>query len=241
MLIENLETPVGEIVRENFRAASIFQKHGIDFCCGGKQSISHACEKHNVEPAEIMRDLASLSEGHGEVQNYNAWELDFLIDFIVNNHHSYVRNMLPVISQHAEKVASVHGANHPENIRIAALFNQVHQDLEPHMFKEEQILFPYIKQMVAVQREGTEFGGSRFGTVRNPIGMMEMEHETVGKILAEIRMLGNDLTPPEDACTTYRVLYKELDEFERDLHRHIHLENNILHPKAIAMETQLIG
>lgn len=242
MTIETLDMKIGDIVREDFRTASVFQTYGMDFCCGGGQSLESACAKSGVDAAVVARELEAVSSTHDAmVPDFKAWRPDVLIEHIVSVHHAYVARMLPVVLAHAQKVGSVHGANHPETIRIAELFTAVANELEHHMFKEEQVLFPYIVHMVKAKAGEASYGGAHFGTVRNPIRMMEAEHESAGTALAEIRAISGGLVPPADACTTYRVLYQELDAFERDLHQHIHLENNILHPRAIELETELLG
>jgi regulator of cell morphogenesis and NO signaling len=166
--------------------------------------------------------------------------LDFLIDHIVNIHHSYVAESLPIILEYSNKVATVHGHHYAEVIEINKLFTEAANELAEHMKKEELILFPFIKQLIKANREGTLAPQPPFGTVNNPINMMEAEHETVGDIFKKIAKLTKNYTPPEDACNTFRALYASLDEFEQDLHQHIHLENNILHPKGIVLENKLL-
>jgi regulator of cell morphogenesis and NO signaling len=171
--------------------------------------------------------------------NPGSWKPDFLIDYIINKHHRYVEKMLPIIFMHSQKVAEKHGANHPETDSIAELFAGIKDELEVHMQKEERMLFPYIKRILELGESGEEVPFPPFGTIENPVRVMELEHETAGKLMAEINSLSSGFTPPGDACTTYKVLYQELKEFESDLHVHIHLENNILFPKAIELEKSL--
>lgn len=233
-------TTIRDIVAGDFRTAAVFQKFGLDFCCGGGKSIDDACREHGVDPHLLLSELEDVlvSPSNG-TPKFIAWDPDFLIDYIVNNHHRYVRETIPIIARHTQKVAAVHGGRHPETIRIAHQFAQTARDLELHMRKEEEILFPYIKRLVQAEKEGDRVGLPPFGSVRNPIRMMEAEHLTAGDEMAEIRELSNGYTPPEDACMTYRVSYQELEQFEDDLHRHVHLENNILFPKAIELELRL--
>jgi regulator of cell morphogenesis and NO signaling len=231
---------LAEIVTDNIRSAIVFEEFGLDFCCRGNRTLTDACKEKNIEFEKVMNQLADLSgnsNGHNQV---NEWSLDFLIDYIMNNHHQYVRRMIPVITLHADKVASVHGKNHPETIRIADLFLAVREELEMHMMKEERILFPQIKQMVLNQNENSQFFPPPFGTIQNPIRMMEFEHTSAGDALYQIRELSNNYSHPEDACNTFKALYSEMKEFEEDLHKHIHLENNILFPKAFELEIQLL-
>ncbi len=236
-----VEKTLAEIVTDNIRSAIIFEEAGLDFCCKGKRSLRDACAEKNVDVQKIVTELANLSDTGNGKQNANDWQLDFLVDYIINNHHQYVRRMIPVVTLHADKVASVHGKNHPETLSIADLFLAVREELEMHMMKEERILFPQIKQMVLTQKENSQFFPPPFGTIQNPIRMMEFEHTSAGDALYQIRELSNNYSHPEDACNTFKALYSELKEFEEDLHKHIHLENNILFPKSITLEAELLG
>jgi regulator of cell morphogenesis and NO signaling len=227
---------IRDIVAENFRAAAVFQKYGIDFCCRGNRLVTDACAEQGLSPDAIFNDLAKIKTEGDTVPRFNAWEPDFLIDYILNNHHQYIRVMLPVLYLHTKKIAAVHGERHPELIEVASYFAKIGQELEMHMHKEEQVLFPYIKSLVASRRAGMTPAAPPFGSVRNPIAMMEAEHQTAGDEMAIIRTLTNNYALPDDACTTYRVTFQELQEFEQDLHRHVHLENNILFPKAVVLE-----
>ena len=198
-------------------------------------------QKKNVDVQKIVDELANLSDNGSGTQNVNDWQLDFLVDYVMNTHHQYVRRMIPAITLHADKVASVHGNNHPETLQIADLFLAVREELQMHMMKEERILFPQIKQLVLTQKENGQYLPPAFGTIQNPIRMMEYEHTSAGDALFQIRELSNNYSHPEDACNTFKALYSELKEFEEDLHKHIHLENNILFPKAIELEAELMS
>jgi len=232
---------LAEIVTDNIRAAIVFEEYGLDFCCKGNRALSDACADKNINVQKIVNELANLSDSDKGTQNVNDWQLDFLVDNIMNNHHQYVRRMIPVISLHTDKVASVHGQNHPETLQIADLFLAVRDELEGHMMKEERVLFPQIKQMVLNQKENSQFFPPPFGTIQNPIRMMEYEHTNAGDALQQIRELSNNYSFPEDACNTFKALYSELKEFEEDLHKHIHLENNILFPKSVELEAELLN
>ncbi len=227
---------VAEVVSENIKASNVFKKHGIDFCCGGGISIEKACKKNNVDFSTLERDLAVIDESPNRSYDYNNWDLNFLMDHIIHVHHTYVKESLPIILQYAEKVATVHGHHYEEVIKVNELIKEVATDLGAHLKKEELVLFPFIKRLIKADKEGKSLEKAHFSTVNNPINMMEDEHETVGDIFKTIAQLSNNYRPPEDACNTFRALYANLDEFEQDLHKHIHLENNILHPKAIALE-----
>jgi regulator of cell morphogenesis and NO signaling len=227
---------VAEVVTYNIKTADIFKKHGIDFCCGGGISIKKACEKKNISYTELEQELSLVNNPVSNAYNYDNWKLDFLVDHIENIHHSYVEENTGLVLQYAAKVAKVHGHHYTEVVEINKLFIEVAQELAAHMKKEELILFPFIKQLVKADKEGLKVNQPHFGTVNNPIAMMEEEHENAGDIFKDIKKLSNNFTPPEGACNTFKALYAKLDEFEQDLHQHIHLENNILFPKAILLE-----
>lgn len=235
MIITDNNT-VAEVVTHNIKTADVFKKHGIDFCCGGGITIKKACEKKNISYEVLEQELALINNPASKAYNYDSWKLDFLVDHIENIHHSYVAENTPLVLQYAAKVAKVHGHHYVEVVEIDRLFNIVAQELASHMKKEELILFPFIKQLVKADKEGVKVNPAHFGTVNNPIEMMEDEHENAGDILKEISKLSNNYTAPEGACNTFKALYAKLEEFENDLHQHIHLENNILFPKAIKLE-----
>jgi regulator of cell morphogenesis and NO signaling len=231
-----LEKTLSDIVTENYQAARVFEKYGLDFCCGGKKQFGKACSEKGVNPEALVEEIQKPYSAAERTLRFNEWELDFLIDYIVNNHHQYVREMIPVVSAHVEKVAAVHGENHPETVDVAKIFGIIYKDLKQHMMKEEQILFPYIKYMVKAKQNNIPAEAPYFGQVAKPIKMMEAEHQAAGDGFEAIRKLTNDYTLPEDACNTFKAAYKELKEFEEDLHKHVHLENNILFPKSIELE-----
>lgn len=233
------ENTVASYVTENIKTAHVFKKHGIDFCCGGSITLAKACEKAGVNLAELEKDLLATEEKIPRNLNFNSWELDFLSDHIVHFHHSYVEESIPLIYQYSAKVAKVHGQHNPELIEIQQLFSQVANELGAHLKKEELVLFPFIKKLVEAERGNIPVPKAAFGTVDNPIKMMEAEHEEAGEIMKKISALSGQYAPPEHACNTYRAFYAKLDEFEQDLHQHIHLENNILFPKALKLERQL--
>lgn len=235
------ERTVGDVVKEDYSSAVVFKRFGIDFCCGGGRSIETACAKAGVEYEELERALRAAAGSRNGEPDPTGWELDFLSDYIVNQHHSYVRENLPVLEQFTAKLARVHGERHPELKDIAALVTALSAEMEQHMFKEERILFPYIAVLVKAKKEGGNPGHPPFGTVRNPIRAMEHEHDHAGALMKQIRELSGDYVPPEDACTTYRVAYAKLEEFEQDLHRHVHLENNILFPGATEIEETTVA
>lgn len=233
---------IRELVREDHRAAAVFEKYSIDFCCRGDKVLDAACADRGVDLAPVLKELSQL-KGIADSEGFrpDEWDLDALADFIVNNHHRYVTRVVPVISAHIDKLLSVHGENHPELSEIAARFHMVAEELAHHMYKEENVLFPYIKTLAFAARNGRIVDAPPFGTIRRPVQMMEDEHRSAGDAISSIRNASNGFLLPADACETYRVTYLELEDFERDLHQHIHLENNILFPKAINLENTLLS
>lgn len=230
-------TTIGEIVSGDYRAAAVFQKYGIDFCCGGQRTVEDACRAKQIDATEVLGDVArECAATDADAPQYATWEPSALVAYIISKHHAYVRKALPAIAAHTQKLASVHGPNHPELLQVDRLFAGVATEMTSHMMKEERILFPFIVEL----QEATERGGPApfipFGTVANPIHMMEEEHESAGGTMARIRELTSNYTVPADGCTTYRVGLQELEAFEQDLHAHVHLENNILFPKALKLE-----
>ena len=227
------ERPVNEFVTDDFRTAAVFEKYGIDFCCRGDKSVAKACAEQGIKVEELLREIQeTLTATTSAAPNFDAMDLDVLAAHIVETHHRYVREMSPSILKHTAKVASVHGANHPETIKIRDAFERIMAELVPHMHKEEMVLFPMIAQLAQAKRTSVAL---RNGMISGPISVMRAEHDGVGQELALIRELSNQFTLPEDACGTYRVTFQELAEFERDLHEHIYLENAILFPKALEL------
>jgi regulator of cell morphogenesis and NO signaling len=230
---------VREVVLELPQAARVFEKLKIDYCCGGDTPLGEACATAGVEVANLERMLEEV--GQAEVQGNGS--LDFrkatlseLVGHILDKHHVYTREEMARLEPLIDKVIGAHGGNHPELLGLGGLFQQLCADLKPHMFKEEQILFPYIVEMERASFQNRPAPFAPFGTVNNPIRMMMMEHETVGDLLRELRALSSNYTVPPDGCISYQTLYQALEAFEQDLHQHIHLENNILFPRAIELE-----
>ncbi|WP_103071610.1 iron-sulfur cluster repair di-iron protein [Aquimarina sediminis] len=232
---------VAEIVTENIKTAHIFKKYGIDFCCGGGVSVKTACSDKDIDFTVLEKELSAVDTIIKNVHDYNNWDLNFLMDHIINIHHKYVEESIPLLIQYSDRVATVHGTHYKEVVVINKLFHEVAQELTSHMRKEELVLFPYIQQLVNAEKNNASPMEAHFGTVKNPIRMMESEHENAGDIFKKIAELTNNYMPPEGACNTFKALYSKLDEFEQDLHQHIHLENNILHPKAVQLEQKLIS
>ena len=231
---------VGDLVAKDYRAAGVFKQYGIDFCCGGKKTVAEVCNQKGVPLAELEDKLVRLEERpSGQRLQFNEWALPFLIDYIINIHHTYVQEKLPQLLEYSRKVARVHGHAYPETVTIAGKLELLAEELFAHLRKEELILFPYVKEMWKAKEAGETVAAPPFHSAQNPIRVMEHEHESAGSTMAEIRQLSNGFTPPEGACNTYRVLYALLQEFEEDLHQHVHLENNILFPHAVELEGAL--
>lgn len=233
---------IGELVAEDYRTASVFSKYGIDFCCQGNRTINDACISESVDPALMLADLnkVTLSNIESNIQGFESWPLDLLAGYIENKHHSYVRRKSEEILPLLDKICSVHGEQHPELFEIKAEFNASVRELSDHMKKEEKILFPYIISMVLTKKEGLNLTTPAFESVKNPLQMLKEEHLVEGERFRKIRELSNDYLLPKDSCNTYRITFELLKEFEQDLHLHIHLENNILFPKAIELENELL-
>lgn len=231
---------IGQFVAEDFRTAAVFSSYGIDFCCKGERSIEEVCTKNNIEIDELLGKLHQVQSSSSEQSiDYRSWPLDLLAEYIEKKHHRYVEEKTPVLRQFLDKLCKVHGQRHPELLEITTLFIGCAKDMAAHMKKEELILFPFIKRMVKAKMEGTSIASPQFATVENPIALMKHDHEAEGDRFRKIVELTDNYTPPADACNTYRVTFAMLEEFEKDLHLHIHLENNILFPEAIKLEKTL--
>ncbi len=233
---QKVET-LGEIATKDLRKAEVFKKYGLDFCCGGKKTLEDSCKEKGLDVLQVKAELEDIGKINNLIpqHDYNSWNLTFLIDYIINVHHSYVKNNIPAIEELCIKVAEHHGKQHPELLQIKAKAELLFSEIKTHLIKEEKILFPYIKQLEVNKMEGMN-ASNGFGSILQPISVMENDHEIVGNLGAEIKALSNDYTLPADACNSYYLLYKKLEEFENDLHLHIHLENNILFPKAVELE-----
>lgn len=235
------ESIVSEIAVAFPNTIRIFEQHHMDYCCNGNQSISQACAKQNVVVDVLINQLkqATQKASPSDLPDWTKTSLTELVYHILKTHHRYLSRELPHLHQILSKVINVHGKQHPESLTpLGKVFGALEAELADHMFKEERILFPLIQDMETAKEKGTPLPQSACGSVNNPIRVMLCEHENAGNALAEIRRLTNDYTPPEDACTTYRALFSGLLELEQDLHQHIHLENNILFPRAIALENE---
>lgn len=232
---------IGELVAEDYRTASVFRKYGIDFCCQGNRTINDACQAKNINQESVVSDLNALNQQQEDpATDYKSWPIDVLADYIEQKHHRYVAEKTQEIRPYLDKVCRVHGERHPELWEINENFSATAGELAMHMKKEELVLFPFIRKMAKADQEKTQLEAPHFGTIQNPIQMMQNEHTTEGDRFRKIETLSRNYTPPLDACNTYRVTFALLKEFEQDLHLHIHLENNILFPRAVEMEKSLL-
>lgn len=238
MTTVNPQNHIRDFVAADFRTAAVFSKHKIDFCCKGDRSISEVCEQKNIDLDAIVYDLNKILNSQSEQSiDYRSWPSDLLADYIEKKHHRYVVEKTPVLRQFLTKLCKVHGARNPELFKVNELFVASTDELLRHMKDEEEIVFPYVREMMEAKNTGAPKPPTeKFFTVENPIEQMLHEHEAEGDRFREIAEITNDYTPPEGACNTYRVAYQMLEEFEKDLHLHIHLENNILFLDAIEME-----
>ncbi len=232
----NTTKTVREVALEVPNATRVFERLRIDYCCGGGRQIAEACAAVGVPLDQLSRMLDEAGAAPGEAPDFTAGPLSDLVRHILDTHHAYTREESSRIQALLEKVCGKHGGNHPELAEVRALFIKLDADLQPHLFKEEQILFPYILRLEAARAGGGVPPFAPFGTVGNPVRMMMFEHDTAGDLLREIRAAARDFRVPEDACVSFRALYRALEEFEQDLHRHIHLENNVLFPRAVELE-----
>ena len=228
---------VREIVVESPDATRIFEKLKIDYCCGGNRPLTAACAEAGVAVGEVMRLLEESAKLDGPAAtDFQTASLTELMSYIVYKHHIFTRQEIERISALLDKVCFVHGHNHPELLALQPLFQELADDLMPHMFKEERALFPYIERMEGALKNNLQMPHPPFGTVRNPVRMMTMEHDKAGDLLRKLRETSKDYALPADACISYQTLYRAMEAFEQDLHQHIHLENNILFPRALQME-----
>jgi regulator of cell morphogenesis and NO signaling len=234
-----LERPLGEIVSADSRTAVIFDRFGLDYCCQGHQTLADAAAKAGVVIDAVLSDLSGLGPATEQDAATEWKELDDLSRHIVSRHHGYVREHTPVIAAYLDKLVARHGERHPELARVRAIFTSLSEEMAAHMMKEENILFPFIELLAISARKGGRLPNGPFGTVMNPVRMMEEDHREAGELLTQLRDLTSAYTPPPDGCTTYRLCYKELADFEADLHRHIHLENSLLFPQAVEIERRL--
>ncbi|MFN8366303.1 MAG: iron-sulfur cluster repair di-iron protein [Candidatus Kapaibacterium sp.] len=232
---------LADVVKSNYRAAVILQQHGLDFCCGGKATIEESCAKNHLDSEELLHELNALSlrDVAAAINRWEEWDLEFLIEYIKRNHHMYIRNSIPVIIRHLQKVRDKHGMRHQELVQIFDVFLALCEDLLEHLGKEEQVLFPYVKKLLRLQQAKLPQTNAPFASITSPIAVLEAEHERAGNLMITVRSLTNNYQAPANACNTFRLVYDELAEFDKDLMQHTFLENHILFPKSIELEKEI--
>lgn len=232
---------VGEIATENPTAIRAFEKFGIDYCCNGKKMLTDACSNAGVKPEDVENYLEGIERFHhsDDSPHLNNSNLTDVVSYIMSKHHTFTKSEIQRLDYLITKVCKTHCGNHTELLSLNILFQQLCEDLIPHMMKEEQILFPYVKQLVEAAKNKQTVKPD-FMTVGNPVRVMMREHDKAGEILRRMRQVTKNYALPDDACNSYRALYYGLEEFERDLHQHIHIENNILFPRTIELEHKIL-
>lgn len=230
------EKTIGQYVAEDFRTAKVFEKYGIDFCCGGNVPFTATCREKGLDPAVLLQEIqAATAEPLERSHNYVAWKVPFLADYIINTHHQYIRDEMNGIVAYARKIAEVHGSKHPEVIQIAAMFADIARDMMAHLREEEEVLFPAVRRLDEAKKNGSEPAPTDRELIRKTLARLNQDHQDVGDAIHRVRDLANDYTIPDDVCNTFALTYNKLKEFEENLHQHVHLENNILFPKAALM------
>jgi regulator of cell morphogenesis and NO signaling len=218
---------------EDYRTATVFEGYGIDFCCGGQATLAAVCAEKELDTETLEREIeAAKGTPIKRSENYAAWELPFLADYIVHTHHAYLNENTGQISAYARKIAEVHGARHPELIEIAGIFDKIASDMSGHLREEEEVLFPAVRRLDDARKAGMNPDAGDRAAIGDSLETLHKEHEAIGDAVHAIRHLSRDYAIPEDACNTFAVAFGMLKEFEDDLHKHVHLENNILFPKA---------
>jgi len=242
MIMTSTAKTVREIALEQPHSIRVFERLGIDYCCGGRKPLAEACNERNIPVDEVFAALDAAANANEVASvDWTKGPLGQLITHIVATHHAFVKRELPRLATLAEKVVSRHGDTQAHLPELQRALAQLDEELTQHLAKEENILFPFIAGLEAAQTSGSTQPSSCFGTVANPIAMMTREHDAAGGLLAEMDRLSEHFTTPAGACPTYHAFYDGLKEFEQDLHQHIHLENNILFPRAIEMEASAVS
>lgn len=229
------ERTLAEIVINDQRTARLFEKHHLDFSCNGNQTLLQACLENEINLDIILNELKDYTTTLKAGTNFSTISLTSLIQHITSIHHAYVKNEIPILAAYLEKITTIHKETHPELINISSLFNMFKEEMLMHLQKEELILFPRIKEIEKICKGQTGKIKQNLNYLLAPVEIMKQEHEHTDKILTKIRNLANNYQPPADACTTYKLTFSAFDSFEKDLHQHVHLENNILFPKAITL------
>ena len=228
-----VDRTLAAIVLDDPAAARVLEGHRLDYCCGGQRTLADACAELDLDPALVLADLDAVD--HASPADWASLGPAALVDHLEATHHRCLHDELPRLAVLVAKVAGVHGARHPELHEVQAAFTALRLDLEPHLMKEERILFPMVRELAAAAEAPT----FHCGTLANPIRMMLLEHDRAGELLAALRGFTGDYEPPADGCASYEALYRGLAELEADTHLHVHKENNVLFPAVLALEAAL--
>lgn len=241
-LSQFVNTTVASIVREDYRTAEVFKKYGISYCCGGNISLEDLCSKNNLDYGQILEELEAATKDISVPNslNFAAWKTEFLVDYITNVHHGYLYQVLPALEAHLFSFVESHKNKFPEFSELVEVFQELSSVLKTHNRYEEEIIFPYIKQIENAHRRKETYGNLFVKTLRKPLGNIEADHKKISAILKELRILTNNYIFPADACTNHRVIFQRLRELDNDMMQHKHLENNILFPRAIELEKELL-
>src|SRR2546423_2805888 len=240
--LDNFNQTISEIVRNDYRTAEVFKKHGINYCCGGKITLQEACSLKNIDLQDLQKEIKNATK-RLVISNdlrFDQWKIDFLIDYIINVHHAYLFQVLPSIQLGLSSFALSHQKQYPELVHVQEIVNSLHLLLLPQCRHEEDIIFPYIKQLETTYRRKEPYGNLFVRTLRKPLKNMEIESKKVGELLEELRKATHNYQFPDNACTNHQVNFNRLKELDDDITQHKHLENNILFPKALAMEHELL-
>lgn len=231
---------VGEVVARNYLMSDVFRKHGIDFCCQGQKTLTEVCKENALSLNDLELELRSIEEQGHRTHNFGSWQLDYLIDHIIHTHHYYSWTHLPVIKEYSLKVSRSHGDRYPQTVKINRLVRELAEEMEKHLNEEEQSLFPYIKALVWAQKEGQQMPEPPFETLQEAWNHIQSDHVYLGAIFKMMAVLTENFCPPEGSGATMKVLYDKLKDFYMDFLQHVHLENNILIPKALALHEMLV-
>lgn len=236
-------TTVAEIVSNDYRAADVFRKYNIEYCCGGKYPLHIACHINGADENQVVKELERATQeiNTSNTLNFNDWHIDFLTDYIVNIHHQYLRVALPRLQDYVDRFAEAHRSKYTYLDELQGVVSQLSKTFIPHLQQEEDIIFPYIRQIGHAYYSRESYASLLVRTLRKPVeDIMEHEHDTTGRLLRRMREITNSYLPPENACLSHKVTFSKLKEVDSDITQHLHLENNILFPKAIAMEKELL-
>jgi len=233
---------LSDIVRADYRTADVFKKHGLNYCCGGRTALKEACAAQNIDYTLLQEELTTATKTIALPNNlpYHQWKVNFLVDYIVNVHHEYVKQTLPRLEGNLISFVNNHKKQYPELVAVESTFLQLYKIISQHTQVEEEVTFPYIKQIANAYSRKETYGNLFVRTLRKPLSSVDQDHREISALLSQLRSLTHQFTFPENACTNHRVIYQKLQELDNDLTQHKHLENNFLFPKAIEMENALL-